>query len=81
MISASLNCSGCSTAAAADGSVGTGQRFRILITRGFRVSAAGWYKPKRVVEVASEKPMRVRLLEVIERGIDFERATYERLPD
>jgi hypothetical protein len=34
-----------------------------------------------VVEVASEKPMRVRLLEVVERGIDFERVTYERLPD
>ena len=45
------------------------------------VTAAGWFKPKRVVEVASEKPMRVRLLEVIERGIDFERVTYERLPD
>jgi hypothetical protein len=26
------------------------------------VTAAGWFKPKRVVEVASEKPMRVRLL-------------------
>jgi hypothetical protein len=45
------------------------------------VTAAGWFKPKRVVEVASEKPMRVRLLEVVERGIDFERVTYERLPD
>jgi hypothetical protein len=45
------------------------------------VTAAGWYKPKRVVEVATEKPMRVRLLEVLERGIDFERVTYERLPD
>jgi hypothetical protein len=45
------------------------------------VTSTGWYKPKRVVEVASEKPMRVRLLEVVERGIDFERVTYERLPD
>ena len=45
------------------------------------VTSTGWYKPKRVVEVASEKPMRVRLLEVLERGIDFERVTYERLPD
>lgn len=45
------------------------------------VTAAGWFKPKRVVEVATEKPMRVRLLEVLERGIDFERVTYERLPD
>ena len=45
------------------------------------VTAAGWFKPKRVVEVATEKPMRVRLLEVLERGIDFERVTYDRLPD
>ena len=48
---------------------------------GTLVASTGWYKPKRVVEVASEKPMRVRLLEVLERGIDFERVTYERLPD
>jgi cyclic-di-GMP-binding protein len=45
------------------------------------VTATGWFKPKRVVEVASDKPMRVRLLEVVERGIDFERVIYERLPD
>jgi hypothetical protein len=45
------------------------------------VTATGWYKPKRAIEVASDKPLRVRLLEVVERGIDFERVTYERLPD
>ena len=38
-------------------------------------------QPKRVIEVAGDKPMRVRLLDVLERGIDFERVTYERLPD
>jgi hypothetical protein len=45
------------------------------------VTATGWYKPKRVIEVASDKAMRVRVLEVVERGTDFERVTYERLPD
>jgi hypothetical protein len=45
------------------------------------VTASGWFKPKRAIEVATDKPLRVRLLEVIERGIDFERVTYERLPD
>lgn len=45
------------------------------------VTATGWYKPKRVIEVASDKPMRMRLLDVVERGVDFERVTYERLPD
>jgi len=45
------------------------------------VTATGWYKPKRAIEVADDKPMRVRLLEIVERGIDFERVTYERLPD
>jgi hypothetical protein len=45
------------------------------------VTATGWYKPKRAIEVASDKPMRVRLLDIVERGTDFERVTYERLPD
>jgi cyclic-di-GMP-binding protein len=45
------------------------------------VMAAGWFKPKRVIEVAGDKSMRVRLLEVLERGNDFERVTYERLAD
>ena len=38
---------------------------------------SGWYKPKRVVEVYVQQPLRARLLELIERGPDFERATYE----
>jgi hypothetical protein len=31
--------------------------------------------------VALQKPMRVRLLDVIERGTDFERVAYEVLPE
>ncbi len=45
------------------------------------VTAAGWFKPKRVIEAMIRKPQRMRLLEVVERGIDFERVTYEVLPD
>jgi cyclic-di-GMP-binding protein len=40
----------------------------------------GWFRPKRVIEAAIDKPLRVRLLEVVERGTDFERVTYEALP-
>jgi len=45
------------------------------------VLAPGWFRPKRVVDAAIQKPMRVRLLEVIERGNDFERVAYEVLPE
>ena len=45
------------------------------------VLAPGWFRPKRVIEAAIQKPMRVRLLEVLERGNDFERVAYEVLPD
>jgi hypothetical protein len=45
------------------------------------VLAPGWFRPKRVLDAAIQKPMRVRLLEVIERGNDFERVAYEVLPD
>jgi hypothetical protein len=45
------------------------------------VTAPGWFKPKRVIEAALGKPLRVRLLEVLERGTDFERLSYEVLPD
>jgi hypothetical protein len=38
----------------------------------------GWFKPKRVVEVLGERPASVRLTEVVERGVDFERVAYER---
>ena len=45
------------------------------------VLAPGWFRPKRVIEAAIQKPLRVRLLEVIERGTDFERVAYEVLPE
>jgi hypothetical protein len=45
------------------------------------VTAVGWFKPKRVIEAAIHRPLRVRLLEVVERGTDFERLSYEVLPD
>lgn len=44
------------------------------------VLAAGWYRPKRVIEVFVDSPVRVRLTDVIERGADFERVAYEILP-
>jgi hypothetical protein len=37
----------------------------------------GWYKPKRVVEVYVEAPARTRLLELLERGSDYDRVAYE----
>jgi hypothetical protein len=42
------------------------------------VLPAGWYKPKRVVELFADAPLRARLTEVLERGIDFERVSYEK---
>jgi hypothetical protein len=42
------------------------------------VLPSGWFKPKRVIELATETEHNVRLLEVVERGSDFERVTYER---
>lgn len=45
------------------------------------VVPVGWYRPKRVIEAALGKAMRVRLLEVIERGTDFERLAFEVLSD
>jgi len=40
-----------------------------------------WYKPKRVIEAFVDGPIRVRLLDVLERGTDFERVVYEMLAD
>jgi hypothetical protein len=40
----------------------------------------GTYKPKRVIEVHAEASSKARLLEVMERGVDFERVTYEPVP-
>ena len=42
---------------------------------------AGWYKPKRVIEVFVQQPLRVKLVDLIERGPDFERMSYEVLAD
>ena len=41
------------------------------------VLPTGWYKPKRVVEVFVDGPVKVRLTEIAERGSDFERIAYE----
>jgi len=41
------------------------------------VVPAGWFKPKRVVEVYVEGHLRVRLTELIDRGSDHERCAYE----
>jgi cyclic-di-GMP-binding protein len=37
----------------------------------------GSFKPERVFEIVGDKPANVRLTEVIERGVDFERVAYE----
>ncbi len=42
---------------------------------------SGWFKPKRVIEVFVQQTLRVRLQDLIERGPDFERMSYEVLPD
>jgi hypothetical protein len=44
------------------------------------VLPAGWYKPKRVIEVYIESATRARLLEILERGTDYERLTYDVVP-
>jgi hypothetical protein len=41
------------------------------------VLPAGWYKPKRVLQIVADTPSNVRLTEVIERGADYERVAYE----
>jgi hypothetical protein len=43
------------------------------------VLAAGWFKPKRVLEVYVEGHVKVRLIEIIDRGNDYERCSYEML--
>jgi hypothetical protein len=43
------------------------------------VLPAGWFKPKRVIEAAMRTTTRLRLIEAIERGADFERVTFETL--
>lgn len=41
------------------------------------VLPAASFKPKRMLEVAGDKPLNVRLTEILERGVDFERVAYE----
>jgi hypothetical protein len=43
------------------------------------VLATGWFKPKRIIEahIEGQGTLRVRLLEMIERGSDYERIAYE----
>ena len=41
------------------------------------VLPAGWFKPKRVIEVYVDGHVKVRLTEMIDRGSDYERAAYE----
>ena len=45
------------------------------------VLPVGWFKPKRVIEVFYDAPKRVRLNEVVERGVDFERVAFEQQPN
>ena len=37
---------------------------------------AGWYRPKRVIEVHSDKAEQVLLTGMVERGADFERVSF-----
>jgi cyclic-di-GMP-binding protein len=41
------------------------------------VLPAGWFKPRRVIEVFIDSPVRVRLIEMLDRGSDCERVAYE----
>ena len=41
------------------------------------VLPVGWFKPGRVIEVFVDRPVRVKLTELVERGNDFERVAYE----
>jgi len=41
------------------------------------VLPAGWYKPKRAIEMFIDKPQSVLLTGVLERGSDFERVTFQ----
>jgi hypothetical protein len=35
-----------------------------------------WYRSNRVIELLGDKPQSIRLLALVERGVNFERATY-----
>lgn len=40
----------------------------------------GWFKPKRVLDFFAEGAAQIRLVEVLERGLDYERVAFEKLP-
>ncbi|HLS87114.1 MAG TPA: hypothetical protein VK043_12530 [Burkholderiales bacterium] len=41
------------------------------------VLPVGWYKPGRIIDLHTTAATRVRLTELVERGMDFERVAYE----
>ena len=41
------------------------------------VVPAGWFKPRREIEVLTDRPGKLRLAAVIDRGADFERVAFE----
>ncbi len=43
------------------------------------VVPAGWFKQNREIEVLTERPGKLRLASVVDRGADFERITFETL--
>src|SRR3954469_5051289 len=44
------------------------------------VLTLGWFKPKRVLDLFIDSPVRARLTEVLGRGLDFERVAFEIIP-
>src|SRR5256885_6179888 len=43
------------------------------------VVPVGWFRPKREIEVLAERSGRLRLASLVDRGVDYERATFEAL--
>jgi len=43
------------------------------------VVPTGWFKPNREIEVLTERPGKLRLASLVDRGADFERVTFEAL--
>jgi cyclic-di-GMP-binding protein len=41
------------------------------------VLPAGWFKPKRVIEIYTDRAYDLMLMAMVERGVDFERVTFE----
>ena len=40
------------------------------------IMPAGWFKPGKVLEVHADKPWKITLIDVIDRGAEYERCTY-----